>query len=66
MNIEQQQRMYDALKRIRDDYMSPDEIRNHDTEAEADLDFEEYMEMSYENIQGEAAAAIRGLNRPAS
>ncbi len=64
MKIERQQRMFDTLKRISKDYMTPDEIRR-----DADntgLSYNEYLEMSYENIQAEAKAAVKGLRRPVS
>ena len=57
-----EQRMYDALKRIARDYMSPSQIRR-DSERSG-LGYEEYLEMSYENIQTLAADAIRGMRRP--
>lgn len=58
-----EQRMYDALKRIARDYMSPDQIRR-ETKKDGELAYEEYLEMSYENIQTLAADTIRGMRRP--
>lgn len=52
-------RLYDALKRI-GKYMTPDQIRR-DAKREMGLDYEEYLEMSYENIQAEAKRAIHGV-----
>jgi hypothetical protein len=49
-------RLYDALKRI-GKYMTPDQIRR-DARHEIGLDYEEYLAMSYENIQAEAKRAI--------
>lgn len=55
-------RLYDALKRIAKGYQTPAQIRR---EAERDggfgPDYEEYLEMAYENIQQLAANAIRGV-----
>jgi hypothetical protein len=53
-------RLYDALKRIGKGYMTPDQIRR-DAKREMGLDYEEYLEMSYENIQAEAKQAIHGV-----
>ena len=63
MKLEHQQRMFDTLKRISRDYMTPAQIRRDADNA--GLDVEEYLEMSYENIQSEAKAAVKGLRRPA-
>ena len=59
-------KLYDALKRIGRGYMTPAQIRR-DTDN-VGLDYEEYLEMSYENIQGEALHAIKGvrIRRPKS
>jgi hypothetical protein len=53
-------RLYDALKRIAKDYMTPDQIRR-DAKSEMGMDYEEYLEMSYENIQNDAKRAIHGV-----
>ena len=52
-------RLYDAMKRIQK-YMTPDQIRR-DAKREMGLDYEEYLEMSYENIQAEAKRAVHGV-----
>jgi len=62
MKLEHQQRMFDTLKRISNGYMTPNQIRR-DSDGSG-LDCEEYLEMSYENIQSEAKAAVKGLRRP--
>lgn len=62
LKLEQQQRLYDTLKRIARGYMTPTQIRRDSRQA--GLDYDEYLEMSYENIQSEAAAAIKGVRRP--
>lgn len=56
-----ERRYFDALKTIRN-YMTPDQIRR-DTKNTG-LDYEEYLEMSYENIRAEAESAIKGKRRP--
>jgi hypothetical protein len=53
-------RMFLALKKISKEYMTPKQLRK-DCEGEYGLDFEETIEMSYENIQAEAASAIKGV-----
>lgn len=58
--------MRHVLKRISKDYMTPAQIRK-DTKGDFGLDFEEMIEMSYENIQTEAAAGcknVKAINVP--
>lgn len=57
-----EQRYYDALKRIARDYMTPAQIAR-DSEK-AFLDKDEYLEYAYENIQSLANYAIKGRRRP--
>lgn len=52
-------RLYDMLKRISHDYMTPPQLRRDAKNGV--LDYEEYLEMSYENIQADARRAIHGL-----
>jgi len=54
-----EQRLYDALHRIAKGYMTPTQLRRDDI----GLDYEEYLEMSYENIQMEARNAIKGVRK---
>ncbi|MFA1686525.1 hypothetical protein ACDY99_23835 [Achromobacter dolens] len=61
---EREQRMYDALKRIARGYFTPDQLRRYE-KARCGLDYEEALSYSYENIQQEAAQAIKGMRRPA-
>jgi len=61
--IEREQRMYDALRRIAKEYQTPDQLRRQ-AEKEYGLEFEEALEYAYENIQADAAAAIKGMRRP--
>lgn len=51
-------RMRSALRRIANGYMTPAQIQR---DKEAGLDYEEYLEMAYENIQQEAKAACKGV-----
>lgn len=59
-----EQLYFDTLIRIAKAYLTPAQLRRN-ADARAGLEFEEALEMAYENIQGEAAAAIRGKKRPA-
>lgn len=62
---EREQRMYDTLKRIARGYCTPDQMRRSE-KARCGLDYEEALGYSYENIQQEAAQAIKGMRRPAA
>lgn len=55
---EQFNRMRATLKRIATGYMTPAQIQR---DKEAGLDYEEYLEYAYENIQAEAKAACKGV-----
>lgn len=52
----------EILRKIAEDYMSPNELRNTD-EAQV-LKYEEVLEMAYENMQAEAAAAMKKTRGP--
>ena len=54
---------YNALRQIARDYMSSDELRRK-AEKQYGLPFEEALEMAYDNIQADAAAAIKGKRAP--
>lgn len=56
---EQFNRMRAMLRKISRDYMTPAQIRK-DAKNEG-LDFDEYLEMSYENIQRDAHYAVSGV-----
>lgn len=58
MSTELEIRLFDALKCITK-FMTPDQIRR-DSKGSG-LDYEEYLEMSYENIQAEAKRATHGV-----
>jgi hypothetical protein len=60
MNTPLEIRLYDALKRISTQYMTPTQLRR-DAKRGIVLDYEEYLEMSYENIQAEAKRATHGV-----
>jgi len=51
--------MYATLKNIAKNYQSPDKLRKN-CEKQFGLDYEDAIEMSYENIQNEALSAIKG------
>lgn len=53
-------RMRDALKAIATKYATPDRLRDQ-AMKEYGLDFEEVIEMAYQNIQAEAAHAVKGV-----
>lgn len=53
---------YDVLKRIARDYMTPDQLRRDADKV--GLEYADYLEMSYENVKGEAERAVRGKRRP--
>lgn len=55
-------RLYTVLKRIAS-YQSVAQIRRS-AERDWGLDPEEALEMTYENVLGEAKFALRGLRRP--
>lgn len=57
---EQFNRMRETLKRIAKNYQTPDQLRRM-SERQYGLDYEEALEMAYENIQSEAAAVINGV-----
>jgi hypothetical protein len=62
MSTEREQRLYDALKRITQ-YMPPEKLRKI-AERKYGLSEEEAIEFAYENVLGEAVAAIKGMRRP--
>ena len=63
-SLAREQRLYDALKLITQ-YDPPRQLR-HAAERHYGLEYEEVLEMAYENIRDEAKAAIRGMKRPAA
>lgn len=65
MKVEQQQRLYDALRRIAKEYMSPTQLRRS-SQWLYGLEYDEALEVAYENIIAEARSALRGIRRPKS
>lgn len=55
-------RFYFTLRRIMA-YMTPDQLRRQ-AEKQSGLDYEEALEMAYENVREEALAALTGYRRP--
>lgn len=62
-SVEREQRMYDALKRIARAYQNLEQLERS-AEKQWGVSYKEALEMAYENIQQEAANAIRGMRRP--
>jgi len=62
MTTPNERRYFDALKRITL-YDSLSRLRKN-SEKHWGLEYHETLECAYENIQAEAAAAIRGRRRP--
>jgi hypothetical protein len=56
------EKLYAALKRITA-YMPPDKLAKV-CEKKYGLEYDEALEMAYENVLSEAANAIRGVRRP--
>lgn len=48
-----------ALLHIANDFMSPEDIRDETDEEDEVLDYEEYLEMAYENMQQVARTALK-------
>lgn len=58
--IQQFNKMRNALIRINKGYMTPDQIRRC-TDKEYGLSYEDSLEMAYENLQSEAKEAVKGV-----
>jgi uncharacterized protein (UPF0147 family) len=58
--IQQFNAMLKALKKISKDYQTPSQLRKN-ADKQYGLGYEEAIEMSYENIQSEAAFASKGV-----
>ena len=56
-------RMFDALVKISKAYMTTEQLKKK-AERMYGVSYVEALEMSYDNIQGDAAVAIRGMRRP--
>lgn len=64
---EQFNRMRETLRRIgavkgtSTTFMTPDQIRNECAKGDIGLDFDEELEMAYENIQADAKQAVASI-----
>lgn len=56
-----ERKFYDVLRRIAKDYRSAESLLR---KGDCGLSGEEALEYAYDNIQSEAAAAIRGIRLP--
>lgn len=64
MNETSNEAIYFAvLRRIAKEYQTTEELRRHSLKQYG-LPYEEALEMAYQNLQAEAARAIRGRRRP--
>jgi len=61
--INYEQRFYEALKRI-SQYQTPATLERQAAKDWGLDDWKEAMEYAYENVLGEAKAAIKGYRRP--
>lgn len=60
MKPDQIVKMYAALERIAKGYQTPEQLRKNSSKQYG-LDYQEALEMAYENLQAEAKAAIKGI-----
>lgn len=58
-----EQRYFDTLRRIARGYQTTDQLRRS-AERDYGLSYTEALEMAYENLQHEAAVAIKRKRRP--
>ena len=56
--VDQFNKMLRILRRISKDYKTPEQIQR---DKSMGLDYEEYLEYAYENIQSEAKSACKGI-----
>lgn len=54
-------KMLNALKKISRGYQTPEQLRKA-SQGDFGLDFDEAIEMAYENIQSEAKQACKGIS----
>jgi hypothetical protein len=62
--VNYEERFCHALRRIKA-YMTTAQLRRH-SERKYGLSYEEALEMAYENVLGEAQAALRGYRPPSA
>lgn len=58
--MEQFNRMLSVLRKISRDYQTPDQLRLS-SGRDYGLSYNEALEMAYENLQNEAACAVKGI-----
>lgn len=58
--MQQFNKMREVLLKIAKRYQSPDRLRKN-SEKDYGLDYEEALEMAYENIQTDAARVVKGI-----
>lgn len=58
-----QQELFDALRKIAREYMTPDELRRS-ADKDYGVSYEEALESAYENIQLLAKNVTHGMRRP--
>jgi len=59
---EQFNNMLGTLKKIAQEYQTPDQLRRN-SKNQFGLDYEEALEMAYENIQNEARCCAKGIRK---
>lgn len=62
INTTHYNRMYDALKTIANGYQTPEQLKRS-SKGHFGLDYEECLEMAYENIQQLAKEATKGVRK---
>lgn len=62
INLDHYNKMYDALKTIANGYQTPDQLKRS-SKQQWGLDYEEILEMAYENIQQLAKEATKKVRR---
>lgn len=62
INVAHYNKMYDALKAIAKDYQTPEQLKKN-SKGQWGLDYEESLEMAYENIQQLAKDATKNVRR---
>ena len=55
-------KMHEALRKIAKSYMNSEQIKK-DSGPQFGLDYDEALEMAYDNIQNEARIAIKGIRK---
>jgi len=58
-----EQKLYEALRKIAKDFQTAEQVKRT-AQRSLGLEPEEALEMAYENMQGVAKSAIKGIRRP--